>query len=432
MIGLRGWRLSVGASAAVLIALAAAAAALATSPIAAKQAEAQQVFNEIQGLDQNLGRADELINLANLRIAHVDSEQRINRGELAVARMNLGRSQRMIAQRLVSLYNRPQASPLEMILGATSLSSLLTRIDNADRLSSLDNQVIAQVQTFKAAVQRDASRLASEHAYATNLLAQRRAERISIANQLSYRQQLLVSIKGQIATLEAQAAAEQRRLQQEALQREEAAQAAQRAAAQAQAVGATVAAPASSGQAQQPEQQAQQPEQQAQQPQQQAQQPQQQAQQPEQQPAQPQQQPVAATPSEGAVAAGSAGTSVLPASPYGGQAVQIAMSYLGVPYVWGGASPSGFDCSGLVMYTYAQLGVSLPHSSYAMYNYGIPVPESQLEPGDLVFFDGLGHVGIYIGGGEFVNAPYTGSVVSVSSLTSGWAAANYVGARRIT
>jgi len=82
--------------------------------------------------------------------------------------------------------------------------------------------------------------------------------------------------------------------------------------------------------------------------------------------------------------------------------------------------------------SFAQLGVSLPHSSYAMWNYGVAVPEDQLEPGDLVFFDDLGHVGLYIGGGEFVNAPYTGAVVSVSSLTSGWAAANYVGARRIT
>ncbi len=123
---------------------------------------------------------------------------------------------------------------------------------------------------------------------------------------------------------------------------------------------------------------------------------------------------------------------MLPASPYGSRAVSVAMSFLGTPYVWGGAAPGGFDCSGLVMYSFDQLGVSLPHSTYAMWNYGIPVPEDQLEPGDLVFFDGLGHVGLYIGGGEYVNAPYTGAVVSVASLESGWAAANYVGARRIT
>ncbi len=92
------------------------------------------------------------------------------------------------------------------------------------------------------------------------------------------------------------------------------------------------------------------------------------------------------------------------------------MQYLGVPYVWGGASPGGFDCSGFVMFVYAQMGVSLPHHAADQYNYGTPVSRDQLEPGDLVFFDGLGHVGIYIGGGQFVHAPHTGDVVKISSL----------------
>ena len=121
--------------------------------------------------------------------------------------------------------------------------------------------------------------------------------------------------------------------------------------------------------------------------------------------------------------------SVAPPSRYGG-AVGIAMRYLGTPYVWGGASPSGFDCSGFVMYVYAQMGVSLPHSSYAQYGAGVAVSQDQLEAGDLVFFDGLGHVGIYIGGGQFIHSPHTGDFVKVSSLT-GWYAATYVGARRI-
>ena len=120
-----------------------------------------------------------------------------------------------------------------------------------------------------------------------------------------------------------------------------------------------------------------------------------------------------------------------PPSQYTG-VVGIAMQYLGVPYVWGGASPSGFDCSGLVMYAYAQMGVSLPHYTGAQWGMGVPVAESDLEPGDLVFFDGLGHVGIYIGGGEFIHAPHTGDVVRIDSLSESWYAANYDGARRIT
>jgi peptidoglycan DL-endopeptidase CwlO len=112
--------------------------------------------------------------------------------------------------------------------------------------------------------------------------------------------------------------------------------------------------------------------------------------------------------------------------------VSYARRFLGVRYVYGGSSPrSGFDCSGFVRYVYAHFGVSLPHSSYAQWNMGVSVPRDQLQPGDLVFFDGLGHVGLYIGGGLFVHAPHTGTVVQVSSLDGGWYAASYVGARRI-
>jgi peptidoglycan DL-endopeptidase CwlO len=123
------------------------------------------------------------------------------------------------------------------------------------------------------------------------------------------------------------------------------------------------------------------------------------------------------------------GSTVAPPSIHGG-VVGIAMRYLGVPYVWGGASPSGFDCSGLVMYVFAQIGVSLPHSSYAQYGMGAPVAMSQLQPGDLVFFAGASHVGIYIGGGQFIHAPHTGDVVKISSLT-GWYASTFAGGRRI-
>jgi cell wall-associated NlpC family hydrolase len=118
-----------------------------------------------------------------------------------------------------------------------------------------------------------------------------------------------------------------------------------------------------------------------------------------------------------------------PPSRYGG-VVGIAMQYLGTPYVYGGASPGGFDCSGFVMYVYAQIGVSLPHNAAAQYGYGTPVDRSQLQAGDLVFFNGLGHNGIYVGGGSFIHSPHTGDVVKISSM-SGWYSSTYVGARRL-
>jgi cell wall-associated NlpC family hydrolase len=119
-----------------------------------------------------------------------------------------------------------------------------------------------------------------------------------------------------------------------------------------------------------------------------------------------------------------------PSSTIGGQAVAIAMQYLGVPYVWGGADPSGFDCSGFTMYVWGQVGVSLPHNAAAQYGYGSPVPRDALEPGDLVFFDVLVHVGIYVGKNAFIHSPHTGDVVRISSLTGGYSS-NYVGARRV-
>ena len=124
-----------------------------------------------------------------------------------------------------------------------------------------------------------------------------------------------------------------------------------------------------------------------------------------------------------------------PAGPIGVRAVQIAERFLGVPYVWGGADPAtGFDCSGLVMYVYRQLGIDLLHFSGAQYHEGAPVPFGALAPGDLVFFDpgplGPGHVGMYIGGGRFIHAPHSGDVVKISSLSDFAYASSYVGAVR--
>ena len=83
------------------------------------------------------------------------------------------------------------------------------------------------------------------------------------------------------------------------------------------------------------------------------------------------------------------------------------------------------------MYVYAKVGVSLPHHAATQYRYGVHVSRGDLEPGDLVFFNGLGHNGIYIGGGQFIHSPHTGDVVKISSLSDSWYARTYVGARRL-
>ena len=112
------------------------------------------------------------------------------------------------------------------------------------------------------------------------------------------------------------------------------------------------------------------------------------------------------------------------------RAVRDALALRGAPYVYGGSTPAGFDCSGFTSYVYGNLGVPLAHSSYDQWTSGPRVPRADLRPGDLVFFAGLGHVGIYIGGGRFVHAPHTGTVVSVDRLSGSWYGAEYDGAVR--
>lgn len=110
---------------------------------------------------------------------------------------------------------------------------------------------------------------------------------------------------------------------------------------------------------------------------------------------------------------------------------ELALDYRGRPYVYGGAGPAGFDCSGFTRFVYSRVGIDLPHSSYTQWDSGRHIRRADLRPGDLVFFAGLGHVGLYLGHDRFIHAPHTGTDVSVASLDYGWYASTYVGAVRI-
>ena len=123
-----------------------------------------------------------------------------------------------------------------------------------------------------------------------------------------------------------------------------------------------------------------------------------------------------------------------PTAPGGAGAVQAAESQIGVPYVWGGESPKGsaspgFDCSGLTAWSWGQVGVGLPHYSGAQMADSTPVPVSDLQPGDLLFYGpgGSEHVAMYVGGGSMIEAPYTGASVWVTGLRLG---SGFVGAGR--
>ena len=334
-------------------------------------------MGEIERMDSDLASAIEAYNGANVELDRIDGELDTNARHLGVATKSLANSQERIAKRLRALYiDGASGGVVEILLGAQSLDELLTRLDVVERVGAQDAQVLTEVKKFKKDVETSKRRLEAARTSQAKVVAERESRKQWIENKLAERQSYLASVKNEIAELQE---AERRRAAQAA------AQARARLAAQ-QAAAQTAAAPSSS--------------------------------------------------TGGGVAITSDADftpSYAPVPPPDGsrasQVVAIAMQYLGVPYVWGGMSPSGFDCSGLTAYAYAQIGISLPHHAAAQWNYGVPVSRDQLAPGDLVFFSGLGHMGMYIGGGQFIHAPHTGDVVKISSLDD--RAGNYVGARRV-
>lgn len=118
----------------------------------------------------------------------------------------------------------------------------------------------------------------------------------------------------------------------------------------------------------------------------------------------------------------------------GSNIVSYAYNFLGRPYVYGAAGPNSFDCSGLTMYVYARFGYSLPHYTGSQFSMGSAVSKGNLSAGDLVFFNTYGsisHVGIYVGGGDFIHAPSSGKNITVSSLNDSYYSKRFAGARRI-
>jgi len=371
----QAYAIIIAAAAALAVLFTTVGSATANPSVRSKRAQAQAVLAQIQQQDVQLEKAIESYNYANVQLKEIDADLNSNARHLVVAQKSLGVAQQHIAERLRALYvNGDGGGAVEILLGAKSLDDLLNRLDMVQRVGDQDARVLGDVKQFRKEVTLHRKQLKDARVEQAQVVAQRASQKQAIESQLAERKRMLAGIQDEIKQLQAEEAVRQAQLRREAEARL-LAQQRQQASARTQALELSTNdfSP------------------------------------------------------ESDTSSTDASIPAAPPSQYGG-VVGIAMQYLGTPYVWAGSSPGGFDCSGLVAYVYAQVGVSLPHNAAAQYGYGTPVAYSDLQPGDLVFFSGLGHVGIYIGGGQFIHAPHTGDVVKISSLSEH---GGYVGARRL-
>ncbi|MBU2603603.1 MAG: C40 family peptidase [Actinobacteria bacterium] len=313
---------------------------------------------------------------ARVLLAETESAIEVNTAKLTRAEEDLVVANERLERRVNGIYRNGRVSLLEALLGAESFTDFVNRLELLNMIGVQDGDVLEKVSTFRADVAQRKEQLAADQALQAELLEQAKRAKVEMESRLAERERLLAGKEREVAQLEREEEERQARVAEEA--RVAAARAAEVARQQAAQSSSSGGSGSSSG-------------------------------------------------SGSSGSSGGAATNV-PSSSVGASAASVAMRYIGVPYVWGGESPSGFDCSGLVKYSFAQVGVSLPHSSRALYGYGVAVSRGNLQPGDLVFFGSpIHHVGIYVGNGNMVHAPYTGANVRVSSISR----SNYTGARRI-
>jgi cell wall-associated NlpC family hydrolase len=362
-----GWTPIVLFAAAAAGVLLLAVGSASAQTITSKRAQAEAIMAEVESMQGSLAQTIEAWNYANLELETIESDLETNAKHLGAARKSLVVAQKRIQERLRDLYiNGEGDSTLEVILGSSSLDDIIARLDAIERVSSQDTRILRTVKQYRKEVETRRSNLQDARADQAQIVAEQAAQKQSIESQIAEQDRLLASVKDEIAEMRAEEQRRQAALAEQVRARAQAAELASQATAQ-QTYDTAVVVPTYDPN--------------------------------------------------------------LPAPRYG-HVVGIALQYLGIPYVWGGSSPStGFDCSGFSMYVFAQIGVSLPHHAASQYNYGTPVPYDQIAAGDLVFFSGLGHMGIAIGNGQFVHAPHTGDVVKISSLSE--RGSSFVGARRL-
>lgn len=368
-------RRSTTLGATLLTVAAAAFAGIASSPVSApatpladKQAAARQLDAQVRELEHEYDELQERFRGAEIELKSVQADVRSARVAVVGTRKNLGAAKGRLRLRAVTIYRTGgDENDLVGLAMSGSFSGFFDRIDAVRRVGDQDANVLGDVRELNGRMERRQKQLTAALAKQSKIVARAKRDKTRMGGLLATRQQKLDSVNSDIRAI-----MEQQRL---AAERAAAARA-RETAALARTTETPGSAPASNG---------------------------------------------GSSDSSGSSSSGGSGISIPlpPGSGTAAAAANIAMGKLGSPYVWGGSGPSTFDCSGLVMWSFAQAGRSgLPHSTYSLVNMGVNVPLDQLQVGDLVFPSHNGHVGIYVGGGSFVHAPSSGDVVKVTSMSN--------------
>ena len=354
-----------------------ASGAPSTPEIDAKQAEYDTILAELDRLTDDLSMQVEEYNAVSEALGRTREEIADAEIGLAAAEDEVARAEDLLSDRAESLYKDGPTGVLEILLGTATFRDLLVRLDFLRRVNAQDAALVADVRVSRDLADELSRTLEQREIEQSALRDEAASGRLEIERSIERRKAYASSLSLEVRELIAEEEERQRKLEEERA----------RAAAEAAAAEA------------------------------------------------------------GAASAGRVdGPSTFPdADPTAGagrpEVVEIALRYLGVPYVWGGSDPEiGFDCSGLTQYVYRQVGVDLPRTSRSQSRAGLHVAADALDQlvlGDLVFFgydadpDRVHHVGIYVGDGNYLHAPQTGEVVKISSLADRIARkGDYVGASR--
>lgn len=337
--------------------------------LASKQAQARELDAQVSALEDRYDHLQERHRGALYELQRIRAEVAAAHRVVVATRADLGRARTTLAGRADAIYRAGGAGSDIAELAATgSFADFFDRVESMRRIGDQDANVLVRVEQLNERVERKERVLRGAKARATKATARARRDKERMQHVLDERQARLDSVNADIRSI------------MEAQRRAAEARAAAEARRSATAVKARAAVEGGS-------------------------------------PEESSSSDRGSAPSSSS----SSSSSSIPLPPGSGTAAaaaNAAMGKLGTPYRWAGSGPNDFDCSGLVVWSFAQAGrPGLPHSTYSLINMGVEVPLDQLQVGDLVFSASIGHMGIYVGNDSFVHAPRTGDVVKVTSMS---------------